>query len=76
MVRQILLGVVLNLMLPGGKRFNSGRFFEGERLDRKLSALELTGQLIGICAGSHILRNMSRGKSAASPICFVFATHK
>ena len=26
-------------------------------MDRKLSALELVGQLIGICAGSHILRN-------------------
>ena len=44
---------------PWGKRINSGRVFEGKRLDRKLSALELSGQLIGICAGSHILRNQT-----------------
>ena len=40
-----------------GKRINSGEMFFGKRMDRKLSALELVGQLIGICAGSHILRN-------------------
>ena len=40
-----------------GKRINPGEMFFGKRMDRKLSALELVGQLIGICAGSHILRN-------------------
>ena len=43
--------------VPWGKRINSGEFFDGKRMDRKLSALELFGQLIGICAGGHILRN-------------------
>ena len=37
---------------PWGKRINSGRVFEGKRLDRKLSALELSGQLIGICSAT------------------------
>ena len=43
--------------VPWGGRINAGKLFEGKRLDRKLSALELVGQLIGICAGSELLRN-------------------
>ena len=35
----------------------SEEFWDGKRLDRKFSALELFGQLIGLCAGGHILRN-------------------
>ena len=40
-------------------KINAGKLFDGKRMDRKLSALELFGQLIGICAGSEMLRNQT-----------------
>jgi hypothetical protein len=42
-----------------GMRINAGKLFDGKRMDRKLSALELFGQLIGICAGSEMLINQT-----------------
>jgi hypothetical protein len=40
-------------------KINAGKLFDGKRMDRKLSALELVGQLIGICAGSEMPRNQT-----------------
>ena len=36
-----------------------GKLYDGKRMDRKLTDLELFGQLIGICAGSEMLRNQT-----------------
>ena len=36
-----------------------GKLYDGKRMDRNLSALELFGQLIGVCAGSEMLRNQT-----------------
>ena len=44
-------------MFLGGMKINAGKLYDGKRMDRKLSALELFGQLIGICAGGEMLRN-------------------
>ena len=40
-------------------KINAGKLYDGKRMDRNLSALELFGQLIGICAGSEMLRNQT-----------------
>ena len=44
--------------LPWGRAINAGRWTEnGRRLDRVMSALELVGPLLGLCAASGACRN-------------------
>ena len=47
------------VFVPWGMKINTGKLYDGKRMDRNLSALELFGQLIGICAGSEMLRNQT-----------------